>query len=33
MKLVFSVGVHKTGTSALQAFLNQNKLALREKGL
>lgn len=33
MKLIVHVGPHKTGTSALQAFLNRNHAALRERGV
>ncbi|MCR5859746.1 hypothetical protein [Mesorhizobium sp. J428] len=33
MKLIVHVGPHKTATSALQAFLNRNHAALREKGV
>jgi hypothetical protein len=33
MKLVLHVGIHKTGTSAIQAFCKANRAALIEKGI
>lgn len=33
MKLICHIGVHKTGTSALQAFLHQNHEVLRDRGV
>ena len=33
MKLVIHVGIHKTGTSAIQAFCKENRAALAELGL
>lgn len=33
MKFMCHVGVHKTGTSALQAFLHDNRFQLRERGV
>ncbi|WP_157944598.1 hypothetical protein [Mangrovicella endophytica] len=33
MKLVIHIGIHKTGTSALQGFLHTNRERLRDRGI
>ena len=33
MKLVLHVGIHKTGTSAIQAFCKENRATLAEIGV